>query len=190
MFPQLPPPKDLYSGYPFQPIPKLSVLSKPKSRLVNEETGVHLAWATGILQAFFMELFTPFEQFVFGGRLKTRVRGVFRISGEEYEVDALLEADGYFESQERLVVLEAKQSRRNQFCTDFHIHQLLLPLMLVRGITVKKTSGIFLDYTIARTEGHAEVNYRLYHFDVPGTGAEIDPFSYKLDKSKQYKITI
>lgn len=99
LFPNLSTPTDSYSGLPFQSIPELSVLRKPKSRLVNEETGIHLAWAMGILQSFLMEVFSPYEQFAFGGRLKTRVKGKFRILGQEYPVDALVEADGYFESR-------------------------------------------------------------------------------------------
>jgi len=188
LFPKLP--TKSHSGLPFQSIPELSVLRKPKSRLVNEETGIHLAWAMGILQAFLMEIFSPYEQFAFGGRLKTRVKGKFRILGQDYPVDALVEADGYFESRDRIVVLEAKQSNNNQFCTDFSIHQLLLPLMLVRRITKKMSSGMFLDYSISRIDGRATVNYRIYHYDAPGSDSSIDPFSYRAGSSKQYVITI
>ena len=190
LFPKLPVPTESYIGHPFQSIPKLSVLIKPKSRLVNEETGIHLAWGMGIIQSFLMEVFSPYEQFAFGGRLKTRVKGKFRILGQDYPVDALVEADGYFESQDRIVVLEAKQSNNNQFCADFSIHQLLLPLMLIRGITGKTSSGIFLDYSISRIDGRATVNYRIYHYNVPGSDSSIDPFSYRAGLSKQYVITI
>jgi len=190
LFPKLDPPVDRYDGQSFQSIPELSVLANPKSKLVNEETGIHLAWATGILQAFFMEIFSSYEQFAFGGRLKTTVKGSYRILGEEYEVAALVEADGYFESRERIIVLEAKQSKNNMFCSDFSIHQLVLPLMLVRGITDKPSTGLFLDFSIDKKDEQTIVRYRLYHYDIPGMDTSIDPFKYEFLKSKEYIVTI
>ncbi len=187
LYPKLEIPEDQYGGPPFRPIPRLTVLQQPKSSMVNEETGIHLGWGLGVLQSFLMDCFSSHEEFSYMGRMKTTAKGEFRILGEGHEVDALVEVDGYFESDERIVVLEVKQSKSNERYADFSLHQILLPLMVVRSVSEKPSSGIFLDWS-TRTENPASLIFYLHHYAIPGAGSSINPFDYDLDRSKIYEI--
>ncbi len=190
LFPKIPKPDEQYRGKPFQPIPRLSVLTKKDSTLINEETGIHLAWGMGIFQSFLMDCFSPYDIFSLGGRLKTRVKGEFKIKSNKYPVDALVEVDGYFESEQRIVVLETKQSHPETPRTDFSIHQLILPLILVRSQSEKMCTGFFLDWSIDGSRNYSTINFRLFHYEIPGVRSSINPFDYSLTKSKVFTIQI
>ena len=190
LYPQIKDPLDRYIGQPFQPIPKLSVLTNLRSSLINEETGIHLAWSMGIIHNFLMEYFSSYDIFSLGGRIKTRVHGNFRIMGRSYSVNANVEVDGYFESNDRIVVLEAKQSNSKKKRKNFSIHQLVLPLLLVRSQTNKLCNGLFLDWFIKRGTTSSAIHFKLYLYEINGDDNYIDPFGYSLTKSKSYIISI
>jgi hypothetical protein len=190
LYPEIKEPIEHYTGKPFHPIPKLSVLANKESLLINEETGIHLAWAMGVFQSFLMDCFSPYDIFSFGGRLKTSVKGEFVIEKLIYPVDALVEVDGYFESDHRIVVLETKKSQPETSRSDFSIHQLILPLILVRPQSEKICTGLLLDWSIDGSKEYTSICFRLYHYDIPGVGSSINPFGYSLTKSKVYTIQV
>ena len=190
LFPSLPEPESKYTGPPFRPIPRQTVITDPDSDIMNEETGIHLGWSMGVFQSFFIELFSPFEEFSFGGRLKRAAKGRFRISQEEFEVHTQLEADAYFESDERIIVMEAKKTDYAHPLTDFSLHQILLPLILVGSISEKPSSAVLFDFSGRRSEDISDFLFRLYHIQVLGDGATILPFEYRITRSKEYRISI
>jgi hypothetical protein len=190
LFPDLPEISDQYTGPPFQPIPKLTALMKPKSSIVNEETGIHLAWSMGVISSFLMDCFSPHEEFSSMGRMKTMAKGEVRVLDQNQPVKALVEVDGYFESDENIVVLEAKMSPSTGRLNDFSIHQIVLPLMLVRSESEKPSSGILLDWSFEEDTPEICLSFRLYHYSIPGRSPSINPFDYSLDRAKEYMITL
>jgi len=190
LYPKIEEPDEEYSGLPFHSIPKMSFLMNLDSTLINEETGIHLAWSMGIIQSFLTDCFSPYDVFTLGGRLKTTAHGNFQIKDKTFPVDALVEVDGYFESNDRIVVLEAKQSATKTRRLDFSIHQLALPLLLVRSQTEKTCSGLLLDWRIEKRARNPAVNFKLYHYEIQGDATSINPFNYSLTKSKSYFIKI
>ncbi|MHA2603317.1 MAG: hypothetical protein AM324_014440 [Candidatus Thorarchaeota archaeon SMTZ1-83] len=188
LFPKLEEPTEQYVGMPFYTLPRHDYLRKGASGFVNGEDGVNLAWSVGVLQSFLSECFSPFESFTLGGRLEARTKGELKILGQTFPLDAVAEADGYLESERHIVVLAARQSSYQTPLSGFSIHHLVRPLIHVRSQTDKLSSGLLLDWSAETEADHSTVRFGLYHYDFPSTGTGVNPFDYKLTKSKSYII--
>jgi hypothetical protein len=188
LYPKLEPPTEQYVGLPFYTLPTFDFLSKSGSGATNVEDGVNLAWSMGVFQSFLMECFSPFENFEPHGQLKARTKGELKILGQTFPLDAVAEADAYFESDRRIVVLKATQSSPESPLSDFSLLQLIPPLIHVRAQFDKPSSGLLLDWSVDSEVDHSTVRFGLYHYDIPSTGTSINPFDYKLTKSKSYII--
>ncbi|MFX1603892.1 MAG: hypothetical protein ACFFCK_10440 [Promethearchaeota archaeon] len=188
LYPKLEQPTEQYVGMPFYTLPRHNYLRKGATGFVNGEDGINLAWSMGVLQSFLMECFSPFESFTLGGRLEARTKGELKILGQTFPLDAVAEADGYLESDRHIVVLAARQSSYQTPLSGFSIHHLVRPLIHVRSQTDKLSSGLLLDWSVESEEDHSTVRFGLYHYDFPSTGTGINPFDYRLTKSKSYII--
>ena len=142
----------------------------------------------GVIQSFLMEMTSPYEEFSYLGRLKTTAVGGLRILGRQYDVDTQVEVDAYFESNNQVIVLEAKQSSFKKFKNNFSLHQLILPLILVRTSTKKPSNGVFMDWALDTKDKIVE--FRFYNYEFSWLDMDLDPFSYKLSRSKRYIIDI
>ena len=186
LFPTLMEPQKIYKGLPFIPIPQLSVFKDKE--LQNEETGIHLGWALGIFQAFFIEIFSPYEEFFLGGRIRTKAKGNYIINSTNYAINTQVEADSYFESEKSIVVLESKFTPFDKPLKSFSLHQLLLPLVLIKSISEKPAKAIFMDFSMRIINEKVQLRFLLYLFSFFYKGANINPFSYNLENSKKYII--
>jgi hypothetical protein len=188
LYPKLEPPTEQYVGMPFYTLPQYNFLNKSATGLANGEDGINLAWSMGVIQSFLMECFSPFENFSLEGPLEARTKGELEILGQTFPLDAVAEADGFLESDRYIVVLSARQSSLHTPLSEFSILQLIPPLVHVRSQSDKISSGLLLDWSVESEKDHSTVRFGLYHYDIPSTGSSINPFDYKLTKSKSYII--
>ena len=188
LYPRLEPPTEQYVGMPFYTLPRFDLLAKSAPDSTSVEDGVNLAWSMGVFQSFLTECFSPFENFEPRGRLKARTKGELNILGQTFPLDAAAEADGYFESDQRIVVLTARESSPESPLSDFSLLQLIPPLVHVSSQFEKPSSGLLLDWAMDSQVDHSTVRFGLYHYDFHSTGPSINPFDYELTKSKSYII--
>ena len=183
LFPKLNEPNDCTRGPPYNAIPKLELFNS--KRLINEETGIYLAWHIGVIDDFLKEIFNS-EDFFFGGRLRTKVDSKIKIVNETHKINASFECDAYFESDNNVVILECKKAYR-EFADSFSLHQILLPYILLKKEIKKSVSCIYFDFILNPLKEQDSIIFRLFHYKFENDSI-INPFSYKLSKSKKYII--
>jgi len=184
LFPKLIDIEDRYQGKSFQSIPDLDLYKSKK--LINEETGIDLGWKMGIIQNFLRNSISTNESFIYCGRLKTTVKEKFRLNNEEISLDAHVECDAYFESKNKVIVLECKQAKKN-FKKDFSLHQIFLPYILVKSQTKKEVSCIYFDFKILTEDNENKIVFRFYQFEFID---KVNSLNYRMTNSKIYTIDL
>jgi len=182
---------NIYDGHPFDQLAKISVLDIED--LNNEETGVVLGMATGVFRHFFINSVHPSERFTYIGRInskvgkkKARVKGKISILDRSHDVNTSVEGDAYFESDERIIVLEAKNTHHKRPFKNFSLHQLILPQLYLRSYTKKPISCVFMNFSHV-IKLHRLI-FLLYHFEISEKNGVMIPHDYDLISAKKYII--
>ncbi len=179
LFPEFPIIESQYQGPPFAPISPDSVLVQPK--LINEESGLHLADRTGIINAFLVETISPYQIFSNSGRLRTNVEGEVWLGHEKVKISSTqMECDAILESEHSIVAVEVKRGLQK----SFSIHQLVFPLLLIqKHIPNKKAYGLFMQF-----ESEPKWIFQLYLLDISVSEDCYYITSYQYLRSKEYHL--